>query len=52
MRTVGPRAMYIAAVVAVVCAMFWVAVLFLGYAADDLDRPAASERSVPPPPTY
>ena len=52
MRTVGPRVMYIAAVVAVICALFWVTALFLGYAADDLGTPAASERSVPPPLTY
>lgn len=44
--------MYIAAVVAVVCALFWVTTLFLGYAADDLGTPGASERSVPPPLTY
>ncbi len=52
MRTVGPTAMYIAAVVAVICALFWVWVFCLGYVADDRGTPAASERSVPPPLTY
>ena len=52
MRTVGPRVMYIAAIVVVVCAMFWVVAFALGYVGDELATPAASERSVPPPLTY
>ncbi len=52
MRTVGPRVMYVAAIVVALCALFWVVALFLGYAADDWGTPAASERSVPPPLTY
>ncbi len=52
MRTVGPRVMYIAAIVVVICALFWVWAFSLGYLADDWGTPAASERSVPPPMTY
>ena len=52
MRTVGPKVMYIAAIVAIFCAVFWVAAFALGYIGDELATPAASERSVPPPLTY
>ena len=52
MRTVGPRVMYIAAIVVVICVLFWVAALFYGYLADEWSTPAASERSVPRPRTY
>jgi len=52
MRTVGPKVMYIAAIVVVLCAMFWVLAFALGYVADEQGTPAASERSVPPPLTY
>lgn len=52
MRTVGPRVMYIAAIVAVLCAAFWVMAFALGYVGDEWVTPAASERSVPPPLTY
>ena len=52
MRTVGPRVMYIAAIIAVICAVFWVTALCFGYLADDWGSPAASERSVPAPRTY
>lgn len=51
-RTVGPRAMYIAAVVVVICAALWVAALCLSYLADDWGTPAASESSVPATGTY
>ena len=51
-RTVGPRAMYIAAIIIVICAVFWGTVFFLGYVADDWGTPAASESSVPATETY
>jgi multisubunit Na+/H+ antiporter MnhB subunit len=52
MRTVGPGVMYIAAIVMVFCALFWVTLFFYGYLADDVGTPAMSEGSVPPPLTY
>jgi hypothetical protein len=51
-RAVGPRLMYIAAIIIVICAVFWGAVFFLGYVADDWGTPAASESSVPATETY
>jgi hypothetical protein len=51
-RAVGPRLMYIAVIIIVICAVFWGAVFFLGYVADDWGTPAASESSVPATETY
>jgi hypothetical protein len=51
-RTVGPRAMYIAAFVVVICAALWVTALCLGYLADDWGSPASSESSVPATETH
>ena len=51
-KTVGPRVMYIAAVVVIICALFWAAAFFLGYVGDDWGTPAVNESSVPPPAAY
>jgi hypothetical protein len=51
-KTVGTRVMYIAAIIAVLCAVFWVVALTLGYVADDWGTPAVNEKSVPPPTAY
>ena len=49
MKTVSPRVMYIAAIIVVICFVFWVAAFFYGYAADEWNSPAADERSYPAP---
>jgi hypothetical protein len=52
MKTVGPRVMYLALIVFVICFVFWVVAFFFGYVADDWSHPAADERSFPAPKTY
>jgi len=52
MKTVSPRVMYIAIIIFVICFVFWVAVFFFGYVADEWGSPAADESSFPATKTY
>jgi hypothetical protein len=52
MKSIQPQVLYVTAIIILVCLLFWVAALFIGYLADDWNSPAADERSIPAPRTY
>lgn len=54
MKTVKPQAPVVAAIIVIIIFsfLFWAALLFLAYVADDWSSPPADERSVPATRTY
>jgi hypothetical protein len=52
MKTLKPQALYITAIITIICFVFWIASLFVGYVRDEWSSPPADETSVPAPKTY
>jgi hypothetical protein len=52
MKTVKPLVLYVMAIIIIICFVFWIATVFVGYMGDEWGSPPVDERSVPAPQTY